>query len=165
MRKMLKLSPLLSLVAALALLVPSAAHAQLSFTLEPPALAGTAGSLLTFRGALLNTGASPLFLTGDSFTLAGAGLSLDDTLFVEGAPRSLSGGESFTGPLFRVWIAPAVPNGSYEGSFTVLGGQGDTALGDLATHSFRVEVVPEPATGALLAAGLLPLAGVVRRRR
>ena len=162
----------LSLLAlCLALLAPPAARAQqLSFSLDPLSPSGSAGSLLTFRGTLLNTGASPLFLTGDRFTLAGAGLTLDDTPFVLGAPLSLSGGESFTGPLFQVWIAPAVPNGSYQGSFTVLGGPTESARGDLATQSFTVEVVPEPATGALVAVGLLPLAGVAgallkRRRR
>ena len=153
------------LALCLALLAPPAARAQLSFTLDPLSLSGSPGSLLTFSGTLANTGASPLFLTGDSFTLAGTGLSLDDTLFIEGAPLSLSGGESFAGPLFAVWIAPAVPNGSYQGSFTVLGGPSDSAHGDLATQSFSVEVVPEPATGVLLAAGLLAAGALPRRRR
>ena len=168
MRKISSLLGLLSLTAGLLPLLSCPARAQLSFTLDPPSLAGTPGALLSFSGTLLNTGSAELFLSGDRFTLAGAGLTLDDTLFLENAPPSLLAGEGFAGPLFSVFIGEASPPGEYQGSFTILGGLSEGDQDELAPQSFTVRVVPEPGTGALVAAGLLPLVGmsaVVRRRR
>jgi hypothetical protein len=155
-----------SLAAGLALLLISPARAQLSLALDPPLLLSTPGSVLTFSGTLTNTGTGELFLSGDSFTLAGAGLSLDDTPFLEGAPLSLPGGQSFAGALFTVSIAQGTPNGSYGGSFTVLGGPAEGDQGELATARFTAQVVPEPGTLALAAVGLLlPLTSAFTQRR
>jgi hypothetical protein len=166
MRKISSLLGSLSLAAGLLLLLSPSARAQLSFTLEPPALLAPPGSLLTFWGTLANTGTTELFLSGDSFTLVGPGLTLDDTPFLEGAPLSLLGGQSFAGALFSVSVAPGMPNGGYGGSFTVLGGPVEGDQSELATARFTVQVVPEPGTLALVAAaGLLPLTRTFTRRR
>jgi len=166
--RLLLLLPALGLLA----LAPSAARAQLSLTFTQASLSGTPGSTLTFSATLLNKGVTETFLNGDTFTLTGTGLTLDDTKFFANAPLSLLGGASFTGPIFDVVLAPAAVPNNYAGTFSVLGGANSTATQTLATGNFQVNVVrpqqaaiPEPGVGTLLAAGVLPALGIVVRGR
>jgi hypothetical protein len=140
-------------------LLPTLAHAQLSFPLATPNPVVRPGDTLSFEGTLLNSGASLLFLSGDTFRLGGTGLALDDSPFFLNGPLSLDAGTSFTGELFTVSVDAAAP---------AQGGAAEGDRNDLASDPFAVTVsVPEPASGALLPAALLalPLGGRATRQR
>jgi hypothetical protein len=161
-RALLRLPSVLPMLGLLLLLSVGAlttpAHAQLTFTINPNSLGGKPGDLLSYNATLTNTGNGELFLNGDTFTLSGADLTLDDTPFFNNFPLSLAGGESASGELFTVSIGSGAAGGAYVGSFTVTGGATDTDLNDLATKSFSVVVsAPEPASGLLILT-LVPLA-------
>lgn len=152
------------LALGLVLLLAGTSRAQLLVTLTPAGLSGFPGTTLRFAGTLVNTGASELFLNADAFSLSSPDLTLDDTKFFA-VPPLLAGGASFSGELFDVLIAPTAAVGTYSGSFTVQGGASNTVFDPLATGNFQVTViVPEPGTGALLAATVMPLVGILRRR-
>jgi hypothetical protein len=153
LRTWLATGPLLLL---LLLLLPTLAHAQLSFTLTTPHQVGRPGDTLSFEGTLLNSGSSELFLNGDTFSLGGTGLTLDDSPFFVSGPASLNAGASFTGQLFTVSLDAAAPAQTAPGSFTIQGGATEGDLNDLASVPFRVTVnAPEPASGQLLVGALL----------
>lgn len=147
----------LLLTLGLILVTTGAARAQLAFTLTAPAQTGAPGGTLSFLGTLQNTGTGTLFLNGDTFTLAGPGLKLDDSPFLLNAPSSLPDQTPFTGDIFDVQIGPSVAPGIYAGTFSVLGGSNGSAQNTLASQSFRVSVapaaVPEPGAAALFSAG------------
>jgi hypothetical protein len=154
-----------SLLLGLLLLWPSLTQAQLMLLLSHANQAGTAGSTLAFSGRLSNLGTSPLFLNGDTFTLEGSGLTLDDTPFFDNAPLSLDAGATYLGPLFDVQIASDAPGQTASGSFTILGGPEDTSQINLATAQFGVSVVPEPGALAFLVGTLVLAVGFRRTRK
>ncbi len=152
---------LLPAAAALALLAPQAAHAQLNFTLATDMLVGLPGQTLTFTGQVTNT-LPDVDLVGSSSSVTGPGTLSDRFPF--GFPSPL--GSSFnsgTVPLFDIRISEAATPGSITGFYNLEFAQGSQSL--VRTVSYSVRVVPEPGTLALLAGGALPLVGLVRRRR
>ena len=162
----------LPLALGLVLLLAATARAQLLLTLTPAGLSGASGTTLRIAGTLFNTGTSELFLNGGFLTISSPSLTFDDTPFFANVPESLPGGDSFTGEIFDIVIDPAAVPGSYSGVFSVLGGASGTALQTLATANLQVTVtapqqaeIPEPGAGALLAGGIVPLLGILRRRR
>lgn len=154
------------LAASLLLLMPAFAHAQLTLTFDTPNQSGQPGDTLTFAGTLTNTSASLLFFSGDSFTLGGTDLVLDDSPFFLEGPLSLEAGEVFTGPLFTVQIGPSTPSQFAPGTFTILGGLNEGDQNELATSSFSVSVTaPEPSSGLLVLGTTLTAAFALRRRK
>jgi len=134
--------------------------ASLDFTFTSSLLYTEPGIPVTFSGTLTNTGATNVYINGDTVTSA---LPFDDTPFLLGAPIFLAPAGLFTGPLFTIFVPPGTPLGLYTGTFSVLGGDSPGATDPLATAGFGVQVVPEPATwmsGFAMAALLL-----TRRRR
>ena len=75
--------------------------------------------------------------------------------------------DSYTGPIFRIFVAPNAPAGTYFGSIDILGdffnGPGDLSV--LATQSFQVTVTPEPEVAGITLAGLIGLVVAGCRRR
>lgn len=157
---------LLAAAALAVLLLPLAAQADpIIFTLTNSNLSGQPGMTLTFQGTILNAGAPTVFLNGDSVTTSSGFLSIDDTAFFNNVPLSLSPNAG-VGPvnLFSVLIDPNTPFGTYAFNFfNIIGGPDASAQNLLATQTFTVTVVPEPATAFLLASGLCGL--VLRKRR
>jgi len=105
----------------------------------------------------LAAGAPTVFLNGDSSTTASGFLSINDTAFFNNVPLSLD--PSFgVGPvdLFSVLIDPSTPFGTYSlNLFNIVGGPDAVTQNLLATQTFTVNVVPEPASALLMmAAGL-----------
>jgi len=134
--------------------------ASLDFTFTSSLLYTEPGIPVTFSGTLTNTGATNVYINGDTVTSA---LPFDDTPFLLGAPVFLAPAGLFTGPLFTIFVPPGTPLGLYTGTFSVLGGDSPGASDPLTTAAFGVQVVPEPATwmsGFAIAALFL-----TRRRR
>jgi hypothetical protein len=151
---------------SLALLLPTPARAQLLFTLDNPSQAGFPGQTLTFTGTLTNTGTSTVFLFGDTFSLAGVGLTLDDEPFLANAPLSLGSGDIYAGQFFTVEVGIGALPQIAAGAFTILGGPSDTSQNELATQNFQVNVsAPEPASLALFLPGVTAILLSVRRFR
>lgn len=176
------LIPLFAPAALCVLLITApAAQAQVVFQLTPPAQIGNPGDTLHFTGILTNLGASTVYLFGDSATLTGPGLTLDDTPFFLDGPTSLApmgeDGDTYQGGFFDVGIdsLTAVP-GTYTGTFALTGGADPSSSDPLASQDFTVIVpgtntapVPEASTlvslSILLALGLGSLTVRAHRRR
>lgn len=151
------------------LIATPAAQAQVVFQLTPPAQVGNPGDTLHFTGILTNLGTSTVYLFGDSATLTGPGLTLDDTPFFLDGPTSLApmgeDGDTYQGGFFDVNIdsLTAVP-GVYTGTFALTGGDDPSSTDPLASQDFRVTVpgsnnAPVPEASTLVSLGLMLLLG------
>jgi len=142
-RTILRLLPLFALFSISAFAGPIAINFTSSL------LNGLRGQMLTFSASLTNTGATTVFLNGDSVNIA-APLTVDDTKFFLNAPLSMAGGGT-TAPfqIFDVGIPSNAPFGLDPGTFTILGGSTPGDFGVVGTATLAVNVVPEPASIAL----------------
>jgi len=150
-------------VLAAALLLPAAAKADpLVLTLDPTHTVA-AGSSVTFQGTFSNGGSPGRFVNAVAFSFSG-GFSLftfDPSAFFAAVPAFVNPGFT-TGPptsFFDVFVDISAAPGLYTGSFSVLGGDNDSANNVLATKDFTLlvqgtQVVPEPTTLLLLGTGL-----------
>ena len=138
---------------------------DITVTFNPSTLSGAPGDVLDFFGTLTNDDLFSLDIDSDSFTLAGfpAG-SLDDSPFLNNAPTSLAAGATTPSfEFFTVTIPLNQGSGSFDGTFTVVGGPtsnggGQDNLG-AGTFTVTVSATPEPGTWLMLLAGglLLPV--------
>jgi hypothetical protein len=157
------------------------ASAGIVVTFELPSQTGHPGDTLQFFGVISNTGGDTVFLNGDSPTLQGLSLTINDQFFST-VPFSLDGGSSSRRiELFDVVVSDPLldPPAKYLGSYTLLGGANpptDTDPGsedNLASANFDVTTAlrdtaaPEPGSWLLLGTALVGLGtlGRVRRRR
>jgi hypothetical protein len=149
-------------VLALSALAACGYAGPLSFTFTSSLLNAAIGQTVTFSATLTNTGTDTLFLNGDSVNIA-APLLADDTKFLLNTPPSLSAGQSITAPILDVRAPIGAAFGLYTGSMSILGGSTPSEFTTQATQTFAVNVVPEPATAALLIAGLAGFTWMKRR--
>ena len=134
----------------------------LSFNFTSSLLNVPIGGTVTFSATLTNTGATNLFLNGDSLSIAPP-LLLNDAKFFLNTPQFLTAGQSVTAPILDVTAASGSTFGLHVGSMSILGGANASELTTQATQTFAVNVVPEPGGLTLLLVGLSAL-GWVRRR-
>ena len=149
------------------------AQAQLALMLEPDVETGAADATLLFEGDLFNQSATtPLFLNGIAFDYTGDAanyLEASDSIFITQIPDILgiagAANDHYSGPLFTLRLSSAIPQGTYSGSVTVLGGRTPTALLPLRTAPFVVNVqgvdsAPEPAALPLFLVGGIGIVGM-----
>jgi len=159
----------------LLLALASPAFAGLVFTLNSPVGVGAPGDSIIFSGTLLDDDLDTSFLFLNAIAVSftppgGTFLSPDPDFFFQNVIGLLQSPpdvatDSYTGPIFKIDVAPNTPAGTYFGTIDILGGRlspDDTNV--LATQTFQVSVgVPEPALGGLMLAALLCMA-LVRSR-
>ena len=153
-------------VLAIFLLMPSPALADtITLSLSNPVQGATPGSTLTFDATVSapSTNAAPIFLNSDSYTVDSS-LSLDDSGFFS-FPPSLNPGDSYTGALFTITLPSDLAQGSYTGSFEILGGADGSTLDTLASTGFQVIATPEPSTMLLSVTGFGLVAFVIYRKK
>lgn len=163
-------------LALILLLSGTASRAQITVTFDQNPISIRPGSAASFTGELRNTGATTLFLNGDSLNLAGSGLTFDDSAFLLNAPFSLApGGVTAPFAFFTVTADNLTPLGTYNGAFSVLGGLDGSATNELSgtpPPAFQVNVanavtsaVPEPGDMALLSGLVMIGTGLLWKRR
>lgn len=155
----MKLKMTLAVVALLLTIALSsvAAYADtVTFTLTDPQQSvsppGVSVAYEATVSAPLGNGA-PVFLNGDSFNVDGP-ITLDDSDFFANFPLSLAPGDTFTGDLFELDVPAGTLDGTYLGSFTLLGGADGSAQNTLGTVDFSL-TVPEPSSISLLLAAFV----------
>src|SRR5882724_6634723 len=125
----------------------------ININLVSSTLTGSSGSLLTFSGALVNTTSTTQNLNNANIgALPAAFASGEDvTPFYNNAPLFLTANQTTASlALFSVTIPAGVAQGLYAGSFTIFGGPTVNDQTVLGSAAFNVQVVPEPATWALM---------------
>jgi hypothetical protein len=162
-----------AMAAMVVLFLATAAHADsVDVTLTQTSQTTAAGSTITFDATITNLSSTDkIFLNGDSSVTSSLLLTIDDTPFLTNFPLSLDPSE-VSGPftLFSVFIDPSTPAGTYDfNSFSILGGEDDSASDTIGTADFSLTVgsiiaTPEPGTMTLLISGLLAIAVFTRFR-
>ena len=146
-------------LAALLMIAPALRADGVDISVTP--ISGAAGSSVEVVGTVTNNTSNTVFLNGDTFSVTGPDLSLDDTDFFVNAPLSLDPSQS-SGPfdIFTIDIgASATPGVISPNFFSILGGS-DAGAGDvIGTVTFDVTVqgsspVPEPSELLLLIFGI-----------
>jgi PEP-CTERM motif len=122
---------------------------------------GSPGDTLQFFGTITNLSATDtVFFNGASSTSVSGDLTIDLTPYLLNAPLSLGPGEVSTlFDIFDIAVDPAALPGPYIGNtVSILGGADSNAFDDILDINADVTVasssVPEPASAALLLAGL-----------
>lgn len=171
--KSMKSISILSLTVSGLLFCASTAKADtFTFSIDPVKQSAMDGDTITFSGtvSLSLDATDSVYLSGDSITWNGVGLTSDDSDFWNNFPSSLNPGDTFTGELFTITVAPGTPDGAYTGTFEIQGGSDGNTYDVLGAPGYEVDVTspssatPEPSSLVLLASGLAGLAGTLRRR-
>jgi len=146
-------------LAALLMIAPALRADGVDISVTP--ISGAAGSSVEVVGTVTNNTSNTVFLNGDTFSVTGPDLSLDDTDFFVNAPLSLDPSQS-SGPfdIFTIDIgALAAPGVISPNFFSILGGSDGGASDVIGTVMFDVSVqgtapVPEPSELLLLLIGI-----------
>jgi hypothetical protein len=138
---------------------------------------------IAFSGVITDTDTDDSLITLSDLAVTFSGLGstylTQDNTFSNNAPGLLVGDpnvatdgsqvlNAYTGPIFGLDINPNTPLGTFTGSIQISGynlTNGETDELVLGQQTFTVNVVPEPFTFGLAAAGLLALAASRRVRR
>lgn len=145
--------------------------------LEPNQTVAPGTASVSFDATLFNPSATDtIYLNqADWCTNCAPDLTVDPSPFYNNFPLSLAPGQS-SGPfeLFAADLSSTIPLGTYQDSFSILGGPDGGTYTDfnvIATSPFSVTVggsgpsVPEPGALSLLLAGILVLLRFPARRR
>jgi hypothetical protein len=135
---------------------------DITITLDAPSQTSSAGGTLQFFGTITNDTDTTLYLNSDDLTIDGVSLTTADQFF-NNVPFSLApDGNSGDIELFVVTVSDPLLDaaGTYDGSYTLVGGTDGSAQDNLGTATFSVTTLsqaPEPSSLYLLLTGLLAL--------
>ena len=130
---------------------------------------GSPGETLVFTGVLSNSDVTTIYLNSAQLNLAGDAFSTDFIdPFNDNVPYSLDPGQSTSSiELFGILVSDPFtdPQGTYGGTYTLLGGIDSSAQDILGSASFSVTVnAPEPSVLGVMTAGLAGLMALHWRR-
>ena len=158
----------LALISALVVSQGIARADIINVAIQPATLSGQSGDVLAFFGTLTNGAGDTVFLNADNLTLVGFPPgAIDDSPYFNNTPDGFLGPNGSTGniELFDLTI-PALPVGTYAGSFEVIGGATPDDQTILGSGDFTAAVVsPEPAPWAIVVFTGLMAVGLTRLRR
>ena len=156
------------LITAALSLIAAVSQAQITINLAPSSLLPvTSGGSISWSGTLTNTGLDALFISGDEVLISpSTAFTIDDTpLLTPLQLYPLAAGASYTGLLFTLTAPSGILNGSYNGTFTLLGATDPFNTNPIGSKSFSFRAVPEPGALALLFGSVLTGVGCLVRRK
>jgi hypothetical protein len=162
---------LLTALVGTAALAAAPARAQLQFTLTPASQTYAAGTTATWAATVTNIGATPLTLSGISFTGLPTGLTADDSLYFANFDNVIltvgGAGSSVTANMFTTTSLNSLAPGTYNSTVTVQYTGGTPSPADATatlTSIVTAAAIPEPSSAAFVLLAVPGLA-LVRRRR
>lgn len=161
----------LTLVLGLGISSVAAYADTLTFSILNGTQSGSAGSTLSYSASVAapTSNSATIFLNGDGFSGDSpiGPFTLDDSGFYSDFPLSLDPGDSFSGLLFTLTLPANTPAGTYNGTFSILGGPNSSSNQAIGTATFSATIpppVPEPSSFLLLATGLASVFTLHRKK-
>lgn len=152
--------------------IPAAHADSVTITLDQPLQITHAGdTTVNFKATITadpgNSG--DIYFNTDSYNVDSP-FTVDDIGLFLNFPYPISAGQSFDGVLFTINMPGSQSDGTYLGSFSILGGSDGGSLDSLGSVNFEIDQVPavtsvpEPGTLLLCSTGLATLLGAATRR-
>ena len=115
---------------------------QLTVTLDPgmDSLTAKAGDSVAVSGTIQNDSSNVIYLNGIGANFSYSELVMDNSDFLNSAPKSLKPGESYQGTLFHVFASNVALSGNYSFSFAIQGGYGASDYGRLTSQNLSITI-------------------------
>lgn len=115
----------------------------LSFSVVPSADVALPGQTVEFTGSVQNNSSLPQLVNGCTFDTYDTNAILDGADFLMSLPDSVPSGGAWQGHVFSLRLQDNAPDGYYQGSVTIVGGETPASRDEIASASFSVRVGPE----------------------
>ncbi len=149
-------------------LITAVSQAQIAISLAPSSfMPMTPGGSISWSGTLTNTGLQDLYISGDEILISPSlSFTIDDTpLLTPVQLYPLVAGGTYSGLLFTLTAPNVILNGTFNGSFTLLGAADTFNTNPIGSQTFSFNAVPEPEAIALLFTSVLAGTGFIIRNK